>query len=601
MKFLITSFLIISTLSAFTQKQDTEKTNLSSIKPTTSIPFFEKVNNEIEAQKKLRNLLQLQNNENLKLLHSINSPNGHHYTFIQTFKNFEVYQAHIKLNTDLEGNVTSLFSSYQPISNYTDIKMSRSTLSNYNVSEHETLVDSKLNWKLIGDEYHLVKSYFITDTEGHYTNIIYNSENELIDEVDLLNHYSEVDSTVKALVFVPNPVTSAHTTYGGKYVDNNDATSTELDNERDTVDIDVKFENGLFTLENKFVKVVERSLPNIPAATSTSPQFFFNRSETGFEDVNALYHITQQQKYIQSLGFNNIVNYQINIDCHGFNGGDNSTFSSGTHPPSITFGEGGVDDAEDADVIIHEYTHAIMYSASPNTNFGSERMAIEEAFGDYMAASYSRKYTDFQDSWVYKWDGHNEYWEGRKITSNKTYPDDLVYHLYGDAPLWSSALSRIERNLGRDYTIKLAIQSAYNFTSNMTMAQAAELYLNTDQQINGSTNYPTICWIFKDKGMINSCSVPKPDKLLGIETSINQNSIQIKNTEQFAKRQGNLTINSNLLFNIRLFDITGKLLLDQKNINKHFELNHEKWKETILILEVSNKLESKKMKIPFIQ
>ena len=48
-----------------------------------------------------------------------------------------------------------------------------------------------------------------------------------------------------------------------------------------------------------------------------------------------------------------MVNYAIDVDCHGFNGGDNSAFNPGTNPPSIVFGQGGVDDAEDADVIIH--------------------------------------------------------------------------------------------------------------------------------------------------------------------------------------------------------------------------------------------------------
>ena len=40
---------------------------------------------------------------------------------------------------------------------------------------------------------------------------------------------------------------------------------------------------------------------------------------------------------------------------HGFNGADNSSYSPGTG--RLQFGEGGVDDAEDSDVVHHELGH----------------------------------------------------------------------------------------------------------------------------------------------------------------------------------------------------------------------------------------------------
>ena len=50
----------------------------------------------------------------------------------------------------------------------------------------------------------------------------------------------------------------------------------------------------------------------------------------------------------------------------------------------IRLGKGGVDDAEDGEVILHEYGHAIHFSQ--NFSFASsEAGAISEGFGDYWA------------------------------------------------------------------------------------------------------------------------------------------------------------------------------------------------------------------------
>ena len=54
----------------------------------------------------------------------------------------------------------------------------------------------------------------------------------------------------------------------------------------------------------------------------------------------------------------------------------------------LRFGKGGVDDAEDAEVILHEYGHAIHFAQ--NFSFASEEAgAISEGFGDYWAVTVS--------------------------------------------------------------------------------------------------------------------------------------------------------------------------------------------------------------------
>src|SRR5690606_4713427 len=137
---------------------------------------------------------------------------------------------------------------------------------------------------------------------------------------------------------------------------------------------------------------------------------------------------------------------------------DNSIFYPAPSPKRIAFGIGGVDDAEDADVCIHEYAHFVSETASPGSNIGSQRNALDEGFGDYLAASYSTSINTFNRQWVYNWDGHNEFWNGRSVNSSKVYPHDTVSSIYRNGEMWSSALMKIYDEIGRAATDSLILQ-----------------------------------------------------------------------------------------------------------------------------------------------
>src|SRR4051812_24364666 len=120
-------------------------------------------------------------------------------------------------------------------------------------------------------------------------------------------------------------------------------------------------------------------------AYSVSNEFRYRRDDDRFEQVMAYYWITEAQTYIQSLGFGttrrpvNMRSQHVRINQWGV---DNS-FAT-THKDELRFGKGGVDDAEDAEVILHEYGHAIHFSQ--HFVFATEEAgAISEGFGDYWA------------------------------------------------------------------------------------------------------------------------------------------------------------------------------------------------------------------------
>ena len=115
-----------------------------------------------------------------------------------------------------------------------------------------------------------------------------------------------------------------------------------------------------FLLTGPFVRITNIEAPDAESFISTSRDFIFTRDQQGFESVMVYFHIDRNQRYIQSLGFNNVNNRQIQADPHGFPGMDNSHYMPNPMGAgSLAFGEGGVDDAEDADIILHEYGHAI--------------------------------------------------------------------------------------------------------------------------------------------------------------------------------------------------------------------------------------------------
>ena len=490
-----------------------------------------------------------------QLLNETKSLVGRHLLYQQYIDGIKLYGAHLKINVANSGKLLSILE------------------NTYSPKEFETitpfLTENNEGQETVfyydGDRLTLGKVHQVENAPGQWEEIIEDSKGNLAYEKNLTMYHhhkhQDTDTTAKAFVFYPNPVISGNTTYGGDYVDNNDNNSSTMEQERKLVDIKVTYDNNLFKLENDYVKITEHSFPTDVPSTSSTPSFLFDRSEKGFEEVNVLYHITEFQEFLQSLGFTNLANYQLPVDPHAFNNDDNSAFNY-VPAPSLSFGEGGVDDAEDAQVVLHEYGHALMHSAAPFTNSGSERNALDEANGDYLASSYTRLLHNYDWHKVFSWDGHNEFWNGRLSKTTKKYPDDILNNLYLDAPIWSASLMQIEENISRDQTTKILFQSAYSYSTNMTMADAAQLYIQADSLLNSGANYPYICHIFKDRGLVNNCNADRPI-FIGISSTdvTKSNRAIVVHSQEFligSSPLGIMTPTANVEYTI--YDITGKMI-----------------------------------------
>ncbi|HET6243032.1 MAG: T9SS type A sorting domain-containing protein [Bacteroidetes bacterium] len=497
---------------------------------------------------------------------SIESPGAWHFTFIQEFKGNEIYGSQIKIGINKKGKILSIFDNSFTI--HTALP---------EVFPPKEVLDSLFSFRA-AIEYRINQVYFplgstfiaalklqLADEQGNVMEFIVDEFGKIIYSKDLnmyMYHRSQ-DSVVMAGVFLPNPLISAAVTYAPPYIDDNNSDIAQLNAEIIHTTMKVKYDAGTFTLESPWAKITEHSSPVTSIASNTIPEFIYTRSQSEFEDVNAYYHINEYQKYIQSLGFTNLANYQIHIDAHALNGADQSSFSPFFTVPQLNFGEGGVDDAEDAHVIIHEYGHAIMHSAAPNTNNGNERQALDEAIGDYFAVSYSKAINPFDWQKVFSWDGHNSFWNGRNAASTKIYPQDLSgsYHLNGE--IWSSVLMQINNAIGRELTDQILLQSAYSYASNMKMPDAAILFLQANELLNQGENFNLICNFFNQRGLY-ICNTDNIEKV-----NINPLSVEILNSDGFAKGIADATIRFpfSLDAKMEIFDSTGKIIRSIKISN----------------------------------
>lgn len=236
---------------------------------------------------------------------------------------------------------------------------------------------------------------------------------------------------------------------------------------------------GNLHLDGSFVQMQEIESPTFGEPVSGPGDFIFATNDRKFLAGMCYYHIDRFQQYVQiNLGLSNIADFSIPVDPQGRSGADNSNYDP--LGKNLAFGEGGIPDAADAHVILHEYGHAIQDNVNPG--FSNPLDGTGEGFGDFLAAVfYDDKHANpvATRGIMMSWDANptDNFWPGRRYDMNwlfdgPEYTGSSDNHVRGQ--LWCATMFELYRKLGgdsayigvkamaRDLTIRLHLMANFN-------------------------------------------------------------------------------------------------------------------------------------------
>lgn len=250
--------------------------------------------------------------------------------------------------------------------------------------------------------------------------------------------------------------------------------------------------DGSGTLVGTWANVVSSTGP---LAYSTTNTFSYARDDDRFEQVMAYFWVNQAQEYLQSLGFGstlpavNAESQDVRIDQYGV---DNS-FSWDKHD-YIKLGKGGVDDAEDGEVIVHEYGHAVHDSQVPGFGSSLDGGSIGEAFGDYLSVTVgldaARQYgwpVRAPEPCVADWDSVSYTSTTphclRRLDTGRVL-EDRIGEVHYDGTIWSGALwsirqSYVSLGLGTRAWDTTLVDSQFDYAADTSFSDAARATYRT--------------------------------------------------------------------------------------------------------------------------
>jgi hypothetical protein len=174
----------------------------------------------------------------------------------------------------------------------------------------------------------------------------------------------------------------------------------------------------------------------------------------------------------------------------------------------LTFGTGDIDDAEDAETIVHEFGHAVQDAIVPDFGQSAEAAAMGEGFGDYLAASVfaERKPEQYRAS-VMTWDGlliglseKSAPPSLRRVDGKWTYDDfEPRRDCHDNGTIWSATLWDVRRALGGRQADTVIVESHFQLDGFTTFARGARAIIDADQNLYDGQHVAELRKIFRKR------------------------------------------------------------------------------------------------------
>ena len=276
-----------------------------------------------------------------------------------------------------------------------------------------------------------------------------------------------------------------------------------------------------------------------------------------FEGGMVYYWIDYTQQLMQSLGY----------DYHGDDPVDvipiDPTFTDNAAYLPIfdlivmgTTSNGAITLAEDAQVVVHEYGHAVVESVVPNI-LGAEGGAFNEGFADLLMIFTTLEFRNGDIGCLSAWFGRELGLPGgciRRIDTDKVYPQDLVAEVHLDGEIYTGAVwdvftDMLQRDAGlvpedcqdraanpcdavRDEVLGILLGSLPFLTPQVTLNDAAAAMALSDEIFYGGRNADLISQVMGQHGL-DTTSNPSvmmasgPMELMAEERSPSQVALKI--------------------------------------------------------------------------
>jgi Zn-dependent metalloprotease len=432
----------------------------------------------------------------LELVGARESLIGQHYIFEQRYHGVPVYGSQVAVHFNRDGEIVTVNNNYQPGVKLESVepRVSRTSATARGLVVLKGDPSPQATGKLVvlglNDSFVLAWRVVIL-TEGPTWEIFVDAQDgKFLETPRDINRY--VNGTGQ--VYNVNAIVSTH---DNSLRDNNDAASAVPASAYHIVTLPGLVGNGM--LDGAYAS----SSKTKKQAFDAGNVFIFDRSNDGFSETMDYYYIDYAERYIQTLGFTNVNNRQQVFSVNRLKI-DNSFYSP--QSKEITYGLGGVDDAEDAEVVLHEYGHSIQDNQVENFGSSLEAGSMGEGFGDYWAATVGAQFSGgFQDLCLAEWDATSYSSSNppclRRLDGTKHYPEDVDGEVHDDGEIWSAALWQIRTAIGATNADRVIISAHFLLSPTASFNQGANAIVMAARSLNYKANQVnSIRTILRDRG-----------------------------------------------------------------------------------------------------